>query len=363
LTIHGLDRGFHILFWVEDLGLVRSGPQSAPGLPMTYRLSLLDKSPVLAGEPAGAALQRSVALAQAAERLGYRRFWVAEHHANPNLASPAPEILIAHLAARTRGIRLGAGGVLLQHYSPYKVAETFHLLATLTPGRIDLGIGKAPGGLPDATRALRHRQDPARAPRFEDLLAELDGYLAAGSVTGSPPALPVPPEPPERFLLGASPDSARLAARQGWTFVFAGQHNGDPAAVEASLDAYAKAGGRDSPLLAVTAFAAPTADEARAVTDPLKVVRLTLDDGQNVNLGSEAQAAEYARQAGAAAYHTEIRRPHVLTGTAEDVRGALDRLHARFGIREFVVDTPPSPTAERLASVTLIAGGTAALAA
>ncbi|WCS28730.1 MsnO8 family LLM class oxidoreductase (plasmid) [Methylobacterium sp. NMS14P] len=330
---------------------------------MTYRLSMLDKSPVLAGEPAGAALQRTVALAQAAERLGYRRLWVAEHHANPNLASPAPEILIAYLAARTQHIRLGAGGVLLPHYSPYKVAETFHLLATLAPGRIDLGVGKAPGGLPEATQALRRRQDPARIPAFADLLAELDGYLGAESVTGRPSALPLPPEPPERFLLGASPDSARLAARRGWTFVFAGQLNGDPAATEASLDAYAKAGGRGAPLLAVTAFVAPTTEQARAVTDPLTVVRLTLDDGQSVNLGSEAQAAAYARQAGAASYHTEIRRPHLLTGTADDVRGALESLRTRFGIREFIVDTPASATAERLASVTLLAGGAAALAA
>ncbi|MCJ2144456.1 MsnO8 family LLM class oxidoreductase [Methylobacterium sp. E-066] len=330
---------------------------------MTYALSLLDKSPILADEPAGVALQRTIALAQNAERLGYKRFWVAEHHANPGLASSAPEVLIAYLAARTQRIRIGSGGVLLPHYSPYKVAETFNLLATLAPGRIDLGIGKAFGGLPDATRALRRLQDPARPPRFEDLLAELDGYLAARSEAGSPPALPVPPSAPERFLLGASPDSARLAAARGWHFVFAGQLNGDPGVTEASLDAYAKAGGTGEVLLAVTAFVAPTAEEARAVTDPLKVVRVTLDDGQSVNLGTEEQAAEYARQAGAAAFRTELRRPHVLSGTAEDVRGELDRLQARFGIREFIVDTPPSATTRRLASVTLLAGGASALAA
>lgn len=156
---------------------------------MTYRLSLLDKSPLLPGEPATAALQRTIVLAQAAERLGYARFWVAGHHANPGLAGTAPEILIAHLAARTQRIRLGSGGVLLPHYSPYKVAETFNLLAALAPNRIDLGIGKAPGGLPDATRALRRRHALAESVAFDDLLAELDRYLAAPE-TGSLRALP-----------------------------------------------------------------------------------------------------------------------------------------------------------------------------
>ncbi|TGD96173.1 MsnO8 family LLM class oxidoreductase [Methylobacterium nonmethylotrophicum] len=333
---------------------------------MTYRLSLLDKSPLLPGEPATAALQRTIVLAQAAERLGYARFWVAEHHANPGLAGTAPEVLIAHLAARTQRIRLGSGGVLLPHYSPYKVAETFNLLAALAPNRIDLGIGKAPGGLPDATRALRRRHDPADHATFDDLLAELDRYLApheSGLREGTLRALPTPPAAPERFLLGASPDSARTAAALGWRFVFAGQLNGDPRAIEASLEACAQAGAKDSPLLAVTALAALSHEEARALTDPLQVVRVTLPDGQSVNLGSEAQASEFARQAGAASYRTEIRRPHVLSGTADEIRAELDRLHARFGVEEFVVDTPPSATGRRLASVTLIAGGAPALAA
>lgn len=329
---------------------------------MTYRLSLLDKSPLLPGEPAAAALQRTIVLAQVAERLGYARFWVAEHHANPGLAGTAPEVLIAHLAARTQRIRLGSGGVLLPHYSPYKVAETFNLLAALAPNRIDLGIGKAPGGLPDATRALRRRHDPAENVAFDDLLAELDRYLAAPE-TGSLRALPTPPAAPERFLLGASPDSARTAASLGWRFVYAGQLNGDPRAIEASLEAYAQAGAKAPPLLAVTALAAATTEEARALTDPLQVVRVTLPDGQSVNLGSEAQAAEFARQAGAASYRTEVRRPHVLSGTAEQVRAELDQLHARFGVEEFVIDTPPSATGRRLASVTLLADGAPALAA
>jgi luciferase family oxidoreductase group 1 len=334
---------------------------------MAYSLSLLDKSPILDGETAIDALQRTIALAQAAERLGYRRFWLAEHHGFPGLASSAPEILVAHLVARTRRIRIGSGGVLLQHYSPYKVAETFNLLAALAPDRIDLGIGKAPGGLPLSTKALRIQHDSERARSFEALLSELDGFLS-GSLDANDPlagaqALPKPPVSAERFLLGASPDSARLAADLGWRFVFAGQLNGDPKALEAALDAYAKAGASTLPLLGIAALAAATAEEARVLTDQLRVIRVTLDNGQSVNLGSEEQAAEFARQAGAASHTIEIRRPSILAGTAEDVRRELDALSARFGIAEFVIDTPAAATAQRLASITLLAGDAPALAA
>ncbi|KUL94269.1 alkane 1-monooxygenase [Bosea sp. WAO] len=334
---------------------------------MSYALSLLDKSPILDGETAGDALQRTIALAQAAERLGYRRFWLAEHHGFPGLASSAPEILVAHLIARTRRIRVGSGGVLLQHYSPYKVAETFNLLATLAPGRVDLGIGKAPGGLPLSTKALRVQHAPEHAYAFEALLAELDSFLSGSRDADDPlagaQALPKPPAPAERFLLGASPDSARLAVERGWSFVFAGQLNGDPKAIEASFEAHAKAGAQAPPLLALAALAAASAEEARALTEPLRVIRLTLDNGQSVNLGSEEQAVEFARQAGAASYSTEVRRPSILAGSADEVRRELDALSARFGIAEFVIDTPAAATAQRLASITLLAGDAPALAA
>ncbi|SDF62820.1 MsnO8 family LLM class oxidoreductase [Bosea robiniae] len=332
---------------------------------MPYSLSLLDKSPILDGEPATDAVRRSVALAQAAERLGYARFWLAEHHGAPGLASSAPEILIAHLAARTQRIRIGSGGVLLGHYSPYKVAETFNLLATLAPDRVDLGIGKAPGGLPFSTRALRARQ--AEAAPFGELLRELNDYLLDRS-KASPgidvaKAFPAPPAPPERFLLGASAESAALAAGLGWRLVFAGQLNGDPKALESSFETYAKSGGIGTPLLSVAALAAPTAEEARSITDQLRVVRVSLADGQSVNLGSEEQAAEFARQAGATDFRAEVRRPHVLSGTAEDVRRELDVLHARLGVSEFIIDTPVAATRLRATSVSLLAGEAPALAA
>ncbi|RWH20330.1 MsnO8 family LLM class oxidoreductase, partial [Mesorhizobium sp.] len=183
---------------------------------MAYALSLLDKSPLSKGESATDALKRTVALAQLAEKLGYRRFWVAEHHNVAELASSSPEILIAHLLAQTSRIRIGSGGVMLQHYSAYKVAENFNLLASLAPGRVDLGVGKAPGGLPLSTRALQGDRDPARKPDLGQQVAELGAYLdGAGPVAGLS-ATPRPPIAPQRFLLGASVESAELAAAHGW---------------------------------------------------------------------------------------------------------------------------------------------------
>ncbi|HAT1618185.1 TPA: MsnO8 family LLM class oxidoreductase, partial [Raoultella ornithinolytica] len=128
---------------------------------MSYRISILDKSPLAAGETAAQALTRTLTLAQQAEAWGYHRFWIAEHHNTDQLASPSPEVVIAWILGQTRQIRVGSGGVMLQHYSPYKVAENFNLLASIAPGRVDLGVGKAPGGLPLATRALQQGIDPA----------------------------------------------------------------------------------------------------------------------------------------------------------------------------------------------------------
>src|SRR3954468_1118326 len=146
---------------------------------MTYLLSLLDKSPIENGKDAASALQATARLAARAEELGYHRFWVAEHHDMTNLASCAPEALIAYLLAKTSKIRVGSGGVMLQHYSAYKVAETFNLLASLAPGRVDLGVGKAPGGFPLSARALQLAVDPARKPDFASQLSDLNIYLAA----------------------------------------------------------------------------------------------------------------------------------------------------------------------------------------
>ncbi|MGO4439246.1 MsnO8 family LLM class oxidoreductase [Rhizobium sp. RAF56] len=322
---------------------------------MPYLLSLLDKSPIENGKDAAAALQTTTRLAVRAEELGYHRFWVAEHHDMANLASSAPEALIAYLLARTSKIRIGSGGVMLQHYSAYKVAETFNLLASLAPGRVDLGVGKAPGGFPLSTRALQAAVDPARKPDFADQLSDINTYLAADPNHEGAKATPFPPSAPQRFLLGASVESAKLAAEKGWELVFAGHLNGDPENLRKTFEAYEHASGGKSPILALAAFAAESEELARERVGDLRIVKVFLPNGQSVNVGSEEQAAEFARQAGVTDYRTEEKVPNVLHGTATEIRKELDELHRRYGVKEFVLDTPALSAAERLSSIELLA--------
>lgn len=322
---------------------------------MTYLLSLLDKSPVEAGKNASQALQATAHLAAKAEQFGYHRFWVAEHHSMDNLASSAPEVLIAYLLARTSKIRVGSGGVMLQHYSAYKVAESFNLLSSLAPGRVDLGVGKAPGGFPLSTRALQAAVDPARKPNFADQLSDINFYLSSPSDPDGAVATPIPAVAPERFLLGASVESAELAAEKGWELVFAGHLNGDPDNLHTTFEAYRRATNGKIPILALAAFAAESKEHARERVGDLRIVKVFLPNGQSVNVGSEEQAVEFARQSGFDDYRIEEKIPSVLHGTAQQIRKELDELHHRYCVKEFILDTPALTTAERLNSIELLA--------
>lgn len=322
---------------------------------MSYLLSLLDKSPIEVGKNGAEALQATVQLATRAEELGYHRFWVAEHHDIANLASSAPETLIAYLLAKTSRIRIGSGGIMLQHYSAYKVSEVFNVLSSLSPGRVDLGVGKAPGGFPLSTRALQAGIDPERKRDFADQLADINSYLDPDAGRGGAKATPLPPSAPERFLLGASVESAELAARLGWQLVFAGHLNGDPENLRKTIDAYRQASGGRSAILALTAFASENEAYARERVGELRIVKVFLPNGQTVNVGTEEQAAEFARQAGFSEYRTEEKAPNLLHGTPSQIHHELEILHRRHGISEFILDTPALTAAERLSSIELLA--------
>ncbi|WMJ68940.1 MsnO8 family LLM class oxidoreductase [Stenotrophomonas sp. 24(2023)] len=322
---------------------------------MSYLTSVLDKSPIAEGASAEQALRNSVQLAQHAERLGYHRYWFAEHHATPQLAGPAPEVLAAWVLAQTQRIRIGSGGVMLRHYAPYKVAEAFNLLAALAPGRVDLGVGKAPGGLPASTAALAAGRPPVGD--FDGQVRDLEGFLSASLAPDHPlaaaQARPQPATPPERFLLGASPQSARLAGELGWRFVYAAHFDGDPNHIDAAFHAY-RAVSSQAPLLATVAFAAPTAEAAARHVGALRVYKLHLAPGQTVNLPSPEAAAEYARQVGVHDFRIEETRPSVLSGDAQHVRAALDALHRRHGVGEFILDAPVADLDARLTSLELL---------
>ncbi|PLR39537.1 alkane 1-monooxygenase [Chimaeribacter californicus] len=325
---------------------------------MAYRLSLLDKSPIAEGETATQALARTVALATRAEAWGFHRFWVAEHHNSAALAGPSPEVLIAWILAQTRTLRVGAGGVMLQHYSPYKVAENFNLLASLAPGRVDLGVGKAPGGLPLSTRALQQGINAAEKGEFGQQLAQLTHWLEAtpnGDGRDELLATPLPTRPAQRFLLGASEGSALLAARLGWHFVFAAHLNGSETDLAQALEAYRVNSGGQRALVAVQAIAAASPAEAALLAADLQHYRVSSPQGQSVTVGSVEQAEAYVRQAGISDYQIEPRHSATLKGTAAQVHAQLSSLQKRYGIEEFIIDTPISDAAARLTSLELLA--------
>ncbi|HDT1379192.1 MsnO8 family LLM class oxidoreductase [Klebsiella sp. 141153] len=323
---------------------------------MSYRISILDKSPLAPGETAAQALARTLTLAQQAERWGYHRFWIAEHHNAEQLASPSPELLIAWILGQTRQIRVGSGGVMLQHYSPYKVAENFNLLASIAPGRVDLGVGKAPGGLPLATRALQQGVHQHEKGSFAEQLAQLDNWLTLTESQGeeSLRATPIPPRRADGFLLGASVESARLSARLDWNFVFAAHLNGDKNLLREVLTNWRELSRREV-IVAVQVIVAQDAASAAELAKQVEVWGVELANGQRVTVGSEAQAAAFARQAGSPPTRIERRESSLLFGTAEEVKAQLDALQAQWGIDEFIIDTPIAEGGARLESLGLLA--------
>ncbi|MFD2650486.1 MsnO8 family LLM class oxidoreductase [Brucella rhizosphaerae] len=333
---------------------------------MPYQISLLDKSPVAEGGTAEAALANTVSYAQAAEQAGYKRFWVAEHHHANELAGPSPEVLVSYLLASTKRIRIGSGGVMLQHYSPYKVAENFNLLAALGRGRVDLGVGKAPGGLPLSTKALQQEIDSAKRLDFNGKLAQLSAFLG-GEKIGSGPfaglaATPKPQTSAERFVLGASPESALLAAHSGWDFVYAGHLNGDTDNLQKTFDAYRDVTGK-VPILALGAVVAENKEDVDAALLKIKIFKVHLASGTSVSVGTPEAAAEFARQAGEADYRVEEKRPSVLAGSPRQVKQKLDELHEQYGVAEFVLEFPAVSHEQRLVAVESLACERLAIAA
>lgn len=329
---------------------------------MSYRLSILDKSPVGEAETAAIALARTLHLAQLAEEWGYHRFWIAEHHNTPQLASPSPELVIAWILGQTQRIRVGSGGVMLQHYSPYKVAENFNLLASLAPGRIDLGVGKAPGGLPLSTQALQQGINQTEKGTFADQLSQLNGWL---SLTGKETAqtvfpTPLPPTPPEGFVLGASVQSAQLAADSDWNFIFAAHLNGDKALLRDVLTYWQNNSSRPT-IVAVQVIVANSAGIAAQLAENVQIWGVELEDGQRVTVASEEQALAFAAQAGSAPRKIARREQALLHGTAQEVIETLTDLHTHYGIDEFIIDTPVAEGHARLTSLRLLAKAHAAV--
>jgi luciferase family oxidoreductase group 1 len=242
---------------------------------MTLPLSVLDLSPVGAGVSPTQAIRDSIELARTADALGYTRYWFAEHHNMANIATSAPEVLIAHAAAVTTRIRLGAGGIMIPNHAPLHVVEVFRTLEALYPGRIDLGLGRAPGTDPIAAAALRRTDDPEVNHQLAELLAFEHGEFPASHPFSK--IVPMPSDAPTRsiWMLGSTLAGAQIAAQLGLPYAFAG-HFAMRQASEAIAHYRARfrpSARRDAPyaILAVTAVCADTDDQARRLAAPLRV--------------------------------------------------------------------------------------------
>ncbi|GLX66248.1 LLM class flavin-dependent oxidoreductase [Paenibacillus glycanilyticus] len=327
---------------------------------MSITISILDQSPVYPGESTSEAFAHTVALAQKAEELGFRRFWVSEHHDSEHVAGSSPEVLISYLLARTNKIRVGSGGIMLQHYSPYKVAENFHVLATLEPGRVDLGVGRAPGGLPRSTQALQ--RNIANPLSLTDKIVELRGYVEGRADEEGPlaglKATPIPAVAPELHVLGASGDSAELAASLGLPYVFSLFIGGDEQAAIDSILHYKKQfnyelGFAPQAILALAAIVADTDEEAVSLIPPQKLVKVHLASGRKVTLGTVEQAEAYGQQSGEA-YTIEEKEPLIAAGSKETVRAKLLALQEAAGVEEFIITTNITPFEKRIRSYELL---------
>ncbi len=326
------------------------------------RLSVLDQSPIRAGGTPAQAIAETVRLATACERLGYHRYWLAEHHASEGLAGTAPEVLIARVAAATSAMRVGSGGVMLAHYSPLKVAETFRVLEALYPGRIDLGIGRAPGSDYRTSVALQAGPQPFAIEQFPTQVQDLLGYIS-NTLPATHPFAAVAAQPrgetvPEPWLLGSSDASAAIAAYFGTAFSFAHfiTDEGGPQVMAAYREHFRPSRWRREPegSIGVFVICAETAAEASRLALSRDLSRIRLEQGRFGPVPSVEEAEAYAFTDAERARIAYNRRRMVI-GTPEEAKAGLLDYGARYGVEEFVVVTICHDFAARLRSYELLA--------
>jgi alkanesulfonate monooxygenase SsuD/methylene tetrahydromethanopterin reductase-like flavin-dependent oxidoreductase (luciferase family) len=304
------------------------------------RLSILDQSPISEGSSGPDALQNTLDLARLGDELGYERYWVAEHHGGLMLAGPSPEVLIGPIASATERIRVGSGGVMLPHYSPFKVAETFSVLAGLFRGRIDLGIGRAAGTDPLTTFALQRDRRDAAPDDFPQQLVELLGYLN-GSLPADfpfrhlPASLPGLPEKPEVWMLGSSHQSAIWAEELGLPYAFA--------------DFINPAGPDPADIVCVSAICAETDEEAERLAASGRMAFAMLRQGRPIAIPPVDKALRFL----------ETREPpagrRAVLGSPETVKRGLEEVAAAYQADEVMVVTITHEHAARRRSYELIA--------
>ena len=302
------------------------------------RLSVLDQSPIPEGSTGPEALANTLDLARLCEQLGYHRYWLAEHHGGPTLAGPSPEALIPAVAGVTSTMRIGSGGVMLPHYSSFKVAETFSLLAGLFPGRIDLGIGRAAGTDPMTTFALQRDRRTAGPDDFSEQLAELLAHYDGGFPADHPFArlgrtLPGAPHQPEVWLLGSSAQSAIWAGQLGLPYAFADFINADGAPnAELYRERFAASPRLAHPRVAVAVWAicADTDEEAERIAASGRMTFTLLRQGRLIPVPPPEKALRFL------ATQENVPRRGVI-GSPATVRAGIEEIASRYLAEEVIV--------------------------
>jgi luciferase family oxidoreductase group 1 len=322
-------------------------------------LSILDLAPIRRGESAADSFAASVALAQRAEALGYKRIWYAEHHNIAGIASSATSVLIAHIGAQTREIRLGAGGVMLPNHAPLTIAEQFGTLEAMYPGRIDLGLGRAPGS--DQKTMYAMRRDPRSSDNFPRDVVELQGYLGEESRVPGVDAVPGKGSHVPLYILGSSLFGAKLAAVLGLPYAFASHFAPDALldAIAAYRSEFQPSEQLDQPyvMAGVNILAADSTDAARQQLQEIRRIRAVSLHGRRLGVRDQDVTDEQADELLAAGVSVQV--DHMLTytaaGTPAEVRDYLNDFVLLTAADELMT-VHQVPTAEgRLRSVTLLA--------
>ncbi len=337
-------------------GSIASSAASSCRAIATVRLSILDQSPVISGLGARRAIEETLALARRADALGYERYWLAEHHAIAALADPCPEVLLARLGAETRRMRIGSGGVLLPYYSAFRTAESFRMLEALYPGRIDLGVGRAPGGDARTAQAVGGGKFPD-ASNFAEQVWELAALLEG---TENPVRLqPEIDTVPEVWLLGSSDYSGALAAQLGLPFAFAhfiNPHGGDEVA-RLYRQNFKPAGKRRQARVIVCTFAicAESDAEAERLAQSIDLRRLHMALNIDSPVPTPEEAARH-RYSDEERRYVMGQRPRAVIGGKEKCRAELQSMAERYGADEVMVLTITGDYATRLRSYELLIG-------
>jgi len=326
------------------------------------KLSILDQAPVSKGSSAAEALDNAIRLAKAGESLGYERFWLAEHHSMMAFASSTPEITLAAIGSRTSNIRIGSGATLIPYYSPYKVAENYHTLATLFPDRVDLGIGRAPRGPAEATEAL-NREYLKNVYANKERVTELMGFIHHDNHTEKIKMSPQADPAPEVWMLGTSVKSAQLAGELGMNYCF-GYFMSNAGDMKEVIDTYRKSfkpaveGQEPQLMITVTAFVAETKEKAEDIAMSTLIWGVEkerafgqsdVDDGiPSIEDAKNFELTEEERE------NVDSRLASMFVGTADNVAGRLKELAAAYNIEEIMISTNTYSIEDKIKSFELL---------